>query len=408
MTKIRSGLRLIAVSAAVALGLGSVSAAGDTEAEETLRLHLGSYGTYFEYSNHGEPIKQKITTAHNKKKDCQLNVNGPLAHLSGSDYGPGMFKESIGINSGDNGRPCGWVKETEDLTLSLGDVPDALQVALDLELKGDVRVQIVLSHGGVPAGTFEVRSGGGIVPGEGVDGSTKAPFTATATTAEPIANCLNGSANSGINDNCYVTIIPLGPFDAITFKPLSGKMSLEGGGDYGKKKGKDFETVFTLVDYDGWLGCDDETNSVTIEGSTVYGDITRLQNTDGSDCVPKPYNIDVDVEADTLSFVPHDNPGAPQPSAYQAMLKFSPAAATMSFTSLLEYDQDDDGPLGFEDMPWCIGNPFADPDAVGSIDTSVIPAGDTWCVVSESTDLVGGGNIRTTWNVVGIGDPKFR
>ncbi len=407
MTKIRSGLRLIAVSAAVALGLGSVSAAGDTEAEETLRLHLGSYGTYFEYSNHGEPIKQKITTPH-KKKSCQLiDVNGPLAALSGSDYGPGLKDGAIGIKSGnDNGTPCSLVDPTEDLTLSLGDVPDALQVALDLELKGDVRVQIVLSHGGVPAGTFEVRSGGGIVPGEGVDGSTKAPFTATATTAEPIANCLNGSASSGINDNCYVTIIPLGPFDAITFKPLSGKMSLEGGGDYGKKKGKDFETVFTLVDYDGWLGCDDETNSVTIEESTVYGDITRLQNTDGSECVSKPYNIDVDVTADTLSFVPHDNPGAPQPSAYQATLRFSPETAMIPFASLLEYDQDDDGPLPFQIMPWCTGDPFA--GANGSINTTVIPTGDTWCVVSASTDLVGEGEIRTTWNVVGIGDPKFR
>lgn len=402
MTKIRSGLRLVALSAAVVLGLGSVSASGDTAADETLRLHLSDDGTYFEYSNRGgDPITQTIDEPHH----CKINVNGPLAHLSGTDYGPGMHKESIGIKSGGSkGTPCSRVDSHEELTLTLGaDMPDATQVAIDLELKGKVKVDIVLSRNGTSVGTFQVRKGDAIVPGEGVDGSTTKPFTATATASAPIVNCLNGPANANIKNNCYVTIIPAGPFDTVTFQPLKGEVSLQGGGDHGESH-LDFETVFTLAAFDGELGCEDDNNTAGIEEGTVFGEITRLQNTDGSPCVVKPYNLSADVDEDTLSFVPHDNIGAPQLSAYQATLKFAPETATIPFTSLLEYDQDDDGPLSFENMPWCTGNPFTS----GSIDTAVIPTGHTWCVVGASTAPVGGGEMQTTWSVVGIGDPKFR
>ena len=103
-----------------------------------------------------------------------------------------------------------------------------------------------------------------------------------------------------------------------------------------------------------------------------------------------------------------DRPRRPQPAAYQGTVKFAPQDSANPFTSHLEYDQDDDGPLPFEYMPWCTGDPFATPDAPGSIDTSVIPAGDTWCIVSEATGIESATQTRTTWNVVGVGDPKMR
>src|SRR5690606_30513503 len=118
------------------------------------------------------------------------------------------------------------------------------QATFDLELKGDARIQIVVSRGGTTVDTFEVRSGGGIVPGQGTDGSTTVPFTATATAAAPITNCREGSdsgPDAGPNDNCFVTIVPSAAFDAVKFRPLSGEMSLEGGGDYGQ--GTAFDTV---------------------------------------------------------------------------------------------------------------------------------------------------------------------
>ena len=72
-------------------------------------------------------------------------------------------------------------------------MPDAVTAALDLELKGDVRVDLVVSLGGTEVDTFQVRAGGGIVAGEGVDGSETAPFTATATASQPVVNCRNAS-----------------------------------------------------------------------------------------------------------------------------------------------------------------------------------------------------------------------
>jgi hypothetical protein len=407
MSTARSIATFAAISAALVLGLGATSALSDPGPnDETLRLHLGSDATRFVYSNDGDPITQTIESP----KNCRITVDGPLAAVDGSDQGPGLKDGSIGIRTGGStGVPCSRVDATEDLTVSLQGVPDAVTAALDLEFKGSVRVDIVVSRGGTELDTFQVRAGGGIVPGEGVDGSATAPFTATATSAQPVVNCRNASdagPDAGPADNCYVTIEPASAFDAVTFRPLSGEVSLEGSGDYANDP--DFDTIFVLEGFSGELGCTEADNTATIEEGDVYGSFTRLENPDGSECVLKPYTLDVDIEAETLSFVPVDNEGAPQSAAYQATVRFAPQDSANPFTSQLEYDQDDDGPLGFVNMPWCAGDPFVTPDVPGSIDTSVIPAGDTWCIVSEATGIVSATQTRTTWNVVGVGDPKLR
>lgn len=407
MNTVRSAKTLAALSAALLLGLGSMTALSAAGAgEETLRLHLGSDGTRIVHSNEGDPITQTIGAP----KNCRITVNGPLAAITGSDQGPGLKDGSIGIKSvGSQGVPCSRVDATEDLTFSLQGVPDAVSAALDLEFKGAVQLDIVVSRGSTEVDTFQIRAGGGIVPGEGVDGSATAPFTATATASQPIANCRNASdagPDAGPSDNCYVTIEPASEFDAVTFRPLSGEISLEGSGDYGDDPA--FDTVFTLGGFSGELGCTEADNTATIEEGNVFGSFTRLENSDGSECVLKPYTLDVDIAAETLSFVPVDNDGAPQPATYRATVKFGPQASANPFTSKLEYDQDDDGPLGFEFMPWCAGDPFATPDVPGSIDTSVIPAGDTWCIVSEATGIESATQTRTAWDVVGVGDPKMR
>lgn len=408
MNMVRVLAKTAAVSAALILGLGSTSALGDPgTVDETLRLHLGSDGTSFVYSNGGDPITQEIGAP----KNCGITVGGPLAAIVGSDRGPGLKDASIGIKTGGStGVPCSRVDATENLEVSLLGVPAAVSAALDLELKGSVRVDLVVTRGGVEVDTFQIRAGSGIIPGQGVNGSATEPFTATATSAEPIVNCRNASdsgPDAGPADNCYVTIEPASAFDAVEFRPVSGEVSLEGSGDYGNDPA--FDTVFTLgTGYSGELGCTEADNTATIEQGTVYGSFTRLANPDGSECVLKPYTLEVDIAAETLTFVPVDNPGAPQQAAYQGTVAFAPQNSANPFTSQLQYDQDDDGPLGFTFMPWCAGDPFATPDAPGSIDTSVIPAGDTWCIVSEGTGIVSATQTRTTWNVVGIGDPIMR
>ncbi|HKX76063.1 MAG TPA: hypothetical protein VJR05_11825, partial [Acidimicrobiia bacterium] len=64
----------------------------------------------------------------------------------------------------------------------------------------------------------------------------------------------------------------------------------------------------------------------------------------------------------------------------------------------------------FVAMPWCTGDPFVElPDEGGTtLDASKIPSGHTWCIVSETTVIHSTTQTRTTWEVVGIGDPKFR
>ena len=406
MNMARSIGTLAAAAAALALGLGATAFSATGTGDETLRLHLGSDGTRFVYSNGGDPITQTIGTP----KNCQITVDGPLAGIDGSDRGPGLKDGSIGVKTGGStGVPCSRVDATEHLTVSLTGVPDAVRATLDLELKGSVRVDIVLSRGGTEVDTFQVRAGGGVIPGQGVDGSSTEPYTAIATAAQPIANCQNASdsgPDAGPADNCHVSIEPASSFDAVTFRPVSGEVSLEGSSDFGSDPA--FDTVFTLAGFDGELGCTEADNTATIEEGNVYGTFTRLANTDGSECVLKPYTLDADIAAETLSFVPVDNAGAPQQAAYQGTVKFAPKASANPITSKLEYDQDDDGPLGFEFMPWCAGDPFATPDVPGSIDTSVIPTGDTWCIVSERTDIFSATQTRTAWDVVGIGDPKMR
>ncbi len=407
MNVVRKLAKPALLAVALVLGVGATSALSAQGADdETLRLHLGSDGTRFVYSNNGDPITQAIPAPQN----CSITVSGPLAAITGNNKGPGLKDGSIGVKTGNsNGVPCSRVDKKETLTVALKDVPDAVKASLDLEFKGDVRVDIIVKRDGVVVNTFQIRAGGGIVKGQGVNGSTSVPYTVTVTAAQPIGNCRNASdsgPDSGPKDNCYVTIEPSSAFDSVTFQPVKGEMSLEGSRDYGNNPA--FDTIFTLAGYDGELGCTEEDNTATIEQGNVFGSFTRLQNTDGSECVLKPYNLDVDVESEILIFAPVDNPGAPQPAAYKATVAFAPHAAANPFTSQLRYDQDNDGPLDFEDMPWCTGDPFATPDAPGSIDTSVIPSGHTWCIVSESTGIVSPTQTRTTWDVVGIGDPKMQ
>ena len=401
-----SGRRLAAWAFAVLLLVAAIPAIAshDTEEPETLRLHLATDQRAFIYSV--GPVVQHIS---NPK--CAVSITGPLAAVSGSDGGPGMFGPSIGVRTGRaSGVPCARVDATEDLTVSLIGVPVADAVDLDLELKGSAKVKIEIFSGGALVGSYEIRSGSSVVEGEGTDSTEGVPFMVTVTDEAPIGNCNNSSdsgPDSGANDNCYVSIRPTSTFDAIKFSPLVGEMSLEGSADFAGNP--EFDTIFYLSSFDGMLGCDPENNTAPFEEDAVTGTFTRFENSDGSECVEKPFNLDVEFgEGDeVVSFVPVDV-GEPQPSTYQGELTYSPDPASNPFTNFLEYDQDDDDIDEFEPVPWCDGDPFADPDAPGSINTGVIPEGDTWCIVSALTEVFDEDEIVTTWTVVGKGDPKLR
>ncbi|MDP3984629.1 MAG: hypothetical protein Q8Q52_06485, partial [Acidimicrobiia bacterium] len=114
---------------------------------------------------------------------------------------------------------------------------------------------------------------------------------------------------------------------------------------------------------------------------------------------------------DTIFFAPEDAPGAgPQAAAYEATLTFGPETATNPVTTgKLEYDQFENDAIGFEAMQWCEDDPYVTIPGVGaSIEPTLIPDGQTWCIVSETTIIFSGTKTQTTWEAVGVGDPKFR
>lgn len=415
--RIRSSWRVALLVAGLLLLLTTIPAVGShlPNDEGTLRLHVGSDATYFEYAPaDGAAVQQTIDAP----ERCELAVNGPLAALSGSDRGPGLNGISIGIKSGGaQGVPCGRVDGSEDLTLSLAGVPLASMADLDLELKGDAKVRLDVRMDGSVVESFEVRSGASIVEGQGVDGAGTEPFTATATTDDPaterdesIANCRNQSdsgPDAGARDNCRVTIDPSLPFDAVSFVPLVGEMSLEGSGDFGDDT--DFDTVFYLTSFQGVLGCDAENNSVEDEDGDVVGTIVRYENRDGSDCVLKPYSIVAQTSdpaeegAQSVTFEVAD-PGA-QEAIYEFFITFDQELTT-PLSAVLQYDPDgSDDYDDFVDMLACVED-YSDlsDDPEGSLNDEAIPSGHQGCIADVSQNWDG----TTTWHGIFFGDWKFR
>jgi hypothetical protein len=327
---------------------------------------------------------------------------------------PGLKDHRIGVGqTGEgNGEPCARINKDlgQSLTLSLtgalsGAVIDYAEIDLGFKFNGTA--ELIFRLGG-PTGTVvdteEISCTGGsdCGPDSGADDN------------ERVVVYVDPSDAPG--EDSWVAVQVAGVFDTITFQPKTpsnGSISLEGGND-GADPGPSgsLYTIFnTVEEFDGELGCTAEDNTVTFGEGDVSGSFTRLENRDGSTCVLKPFKIDVISAEDTVSFFPEDAPGtAPQEAAYSAELTFSPNTAFDGELPVitLEYDQLDDGIVNFEDVPWCTGDPFASPDSPGSIDSSVIPAGHTWCIISANTVVFDATQTQTTWSLAGIGDPITR
>lgn len=147
-------------------------------------------------------------------------------------------------------------------------------------------------------------------------------------------------------------------------------------------------TVFPVI-------CSAQTVSDT--DGAVSGTFTRL--TDSQVC--KRYVLDADATTGTVLFTPQ---GAFD-VAYRGTLNFGPRLAptgTGELSLLLEYD-----PLGgtaFRPVRWCV-DPVFDPSGV--VTSATLPVGETWCVASEATTGVAGGQVQTIWQVYGVDDPNF-
>ena len=149
-------------------------------------------------------------------------------------------------------------------------------------------------------------------------------------------------------------------------------------------------TVFPAI-------CSNETVSATDGG--VIGSFTRLD--DAFNC--KRYALDASAAAGTVSF----RPTGATTVGYRGFVTLGSDPAPVAggpgtFTLLLTYDPT--GGTTFRPVQWCGAPQF---DNAGNVTTATIPAGETWCIASESTRPNASNELVTTWQVFGRDDPTF-
>jgi hypothetical protein len=140
------------------------------------------------------------------------------------------------------------------------------------------------------------------------------------------------------------------------------------------------------------LICDRPVSDTNESGNTT-GTFTRFDDpfTPEDECEGDKVAF-LDVSEDRLiTFIPRGS--VDDSITYQAILTFP---VVTSLVPSLQYDQDDAGPMEFENVPAC------ETVEGGTVD-EMIPEGHTWCYVGRSVE---GGFV--TWDLFGTGDPVYK
>jgi hypothetical protein len=141
------------------------------------------------------------------------------------------------------------------------------------------------------------------------------------------------------------------------------------------------------------------TTEVLAEGP-VTATFTRLTELDAC----KSNTVAIDTDALSVLFQPQgDNQNVI--ADYRGFINFGPKAIVLNggaIQLLLKYDAA--GGTNFVPVPWCDNPQF---NAQGEVTDADVPAGDTWCIASESTRGDGTDDVVTTWQVFGQDDPRF-
>lgn len=215
---------------------------------------------------------------------------------------------SIGVAEKKSGTSCYRVDSpSEALDLKLGKALPARTIAasafLDLELKQSARILATLKltdSKGNPAtqAKYELQSGAttGLAP---LPGTTGTPATCTGSA--------DSGPDSGTSDNCRWAISSPSwtgaddgvYFDEIVLEAVNGSFSLEGGSDgtYAPAPSTavapaDADASIIQV-VDSTLTCGQKTQTLAADSTTSTPEVTvsRLDNADGSACVPVPYTV---------------------------------------------------------------------------------------------------------------------
>lgn len=323
-----SCIRPAAISLACGLLIGGyiphVQAAGDYG---VLRLQLGTVNQFAyqpDLTLNTLTEFQGITAG--EKGSCLMNwasggVNVDLARLV--PYGgagatmPGFGYTSIGVYDGPKGTPCSRVDAhtNEYLQFGLGTYTRTTiganavdRMEMDLEVKDDAKVLLKTYIAGSLTGTYELRTGGSIVPGEGY-GPTSTGQPPESDPAHRIVNCSarsDSGPDSGPNDNCRWIINDLA--QAIEIVAVNGSFSLEGGGDWAGTDAYNNNTLFYLTHVvEGSFGtsCTGSTPPLSIGGLTDADcTVTRTQGSSTGVCPSVNYVFrDISGAANGCEFI---------------------------------------------------------------------------------------------------------
>ncbi len=364
----------------------------------TLVLELGTVDRFALY----DAADQLVGTQAISDQACKLSLSTAddvlvtlAAQPTTSDVG--IFADGIGVKTkggpgGGNGQPCGRADgPNEGLTLRLaGDLGDReiARAELDVEGKFGVQVEAALYNDGGLVGTASLQTG---------DQSDSGPDSADGDNyrweidpgADMVADVLF--------DEIRLTV-------AATTS--GGAFSLEGGAD-GTASGSlgISGSAFALVEqFDGVIPCGDDTFTVGDGASTPQATFTRGDDDDKN---PDPctaligYNLDSAVgttdQTVTFEFETEEAP------SWFGTFTWTPEPAAMPVPAT-QVDLDGDGSAD-RALVWCNG--FSGTDTATGNPLPVMPGGESWCVVTQTSTLIGSGTIQVTQTIYGETDPSF-
>jgi hypothetical protein len=351
-----------------------------------LVLELGSVDRFVLYDTGGQEVSaQSITT-----QGCKVSL-GTSPVLVALDPVPntssvGLFDDGIGVQTkgggggGGNGQPCGRADgPDEGLVLTLaGDLADLEITRAELDIEGKFNAEVI-------AELYDA------------DGAL------VATASLPTGDKSDSGPDSTDGDNYRWEIDPGVPFHSIKlFNSASapdGAFSLEGGAD-GTEVGSLGITgsAFTLVEtFTGIIPCGDDT--LTVGDGTITAQATFTRGDDdfvkGGGCTELiGYNLESTATANdqTVSFV-FETEEAP---SWFGTFTWAPEPAVVPVPATQV-----DG----SDLQWCDG--FSGIDTATGSPKPVLPSGESWCLIDQSSTLLGLDEIQVTQTIYGEADPSF-
>jgi hypothetical protein len=308
----------------------------------------------------------------------------------------GSAKYGLGVNTGEGTGKCTQINApNEALTLRLQNGPgEALEgmyvdaMELDIEAKFNATINIELFRDGVSVGDTFVESctsSGSDCGPDSADGDNfrvRVPRTGTILFDE-MRLFATGSAGSAV-------VLEAGADGTNAFG--AGDPEFTGLGESLGTK----DSVFHLVSLgEGVLTCSTGSNlafegaAVTLERRSFPGDPSL--NPDGSPCIPINYELTRDGNEVEFLKDPTQDPNGSFDIQVDA---WDPETAANPIPASTVFPPDPGG----ESLVWCDGT-TADP---------VMPAGDHyWCLVAQSAELVGSGQMQVTEAVLLEGDARI-